>query len=350
VTFYTTDNSATIFCGRAPRRMGNKRGNLMSDIASVPDKAPFFRRLWVVILMTCLLIPMPVALIILLTGEVYRKRQGTWQPISASVRYVYGGTLVLWLVAALTRAVLLNPGLPTVSPSESQQADGHESSEVSDGTVLLACNSSDAAEMVKGALESDGTTKVEDYGRAEETYFDKVKNVRHCKAEAALSQGGLQTIAYQLFLGPSGKLLVQTEQGNQAETMLARDQMAKEYERDTVQTADANGSSTATPTTRGGTCDIPSIAKDTPYPQARALLIAKGNVPTPPKEQSEGSYCADADHAETCRQMPEIEDCSADGHCRMNFTAKSGAPFEVSVFGDGPNDPAASVEGVKCPS
>ena len=46
----------------------------MTDVAPMPVRAPFFRRLWVVVLMTCLLIPMPIAMIVLLTGPVYRRK------------------------------------------------------------------------------------------------------------------------------------------------------------------------------------------------------------------------------------------------------------------------------------
>lgn len=88
---------------------GQTKGILMTDTTSMPFKAPFFRRLWVVVVLTCSLLLMPVAMILALTGSLYRKRDGAWQPISDKARYIYGGLLVAWLVAATLKA-FLQPG------------------------------------------------------------------------------------------------------------------------------------------------------------------------------------------------------------------------------------------------
>jgi len=82
----------------------------MTDIQPL-GSVPLIRRLWVVVLLTCLILTFPIAMVILLTGDVYKKRQGTWQPIKASSRYVYGGLLLLWLIAATVKAIVQPGGI-----------------------------------------------------------------------------------------------------------------------------------------------------------------------------------------------------------------------------------------------
>lgn len=80
----------------------------MTDPISQLTTVPFLRKLWVVVLLTCL---PPVAMVILLSGPVYRWRDQGWRPISNGARYTYGGLLALWLVAATARAVLQPGGI-----------------------------------------------------------------------------------------------------------------------------------------------------------------------------------------------------------------------------------------------
>jgi len=93
---------------------------------SAVQAAPLYRRLWAVVVLTCLLITFPIAMIILFTGEVYRRKEGVLSPISRSGRHVYAGLLALWLAALVGRAVILEKGGPTAQPataSSGPQAD-----------------------------------------------------------------------------------------------------------------------------------------------------------------------------------------------------------------------------------
>jgi hypothetical protein len=93
-----------------------------------------YRRLWVVVLLTILLITFPIALIILLTGPVYRKRAKDLQPISKAGRYIYAALLALWLAAIIAKAVL-HPGdwgdsavqQPTATSSATSQSSQENS-------------------------------------------------------------------------------------------------------------------------------------------------------------------------------------------------------------------------------
>ena len=67
---------------------------------------PFYRKLWVVVVLTLLVLTMPVALLILATGSVYRGTEDGPVPISGRARAIYAGVLVLWLVGAFVNAVL----------------------------------------------------------------------------------------------------------------------------------------------------------------------------------------------------------------------------------------------------
>jgi hypothetical protein len=189
--------------------------------ASVIEDIRFYRRLWVVVLLTCLLITFPLAMIILLTGDVYRWKEHAFHPIGKSSRYVYGGLLALWLAAVVARSIFMNQGLPIFSKLINSGSGESTASNVPD-----LCDSSDAAEMVKGALEGSNsaveTVKVLDFGHAKETFFDATHNVRRCYAEAILNTGD-SWVTYQLYFGPSGGELVQVEQGVRAEQQLIID-------------------------------------------------------------------------------------------------------------------------------
>lgn len=76
----------------------------MNDILQV--KPPLLRRLWLVITLTCLIFTFPIALLILLTGKVYRWRDTGWAPISDRARWIYAGVLGLWLFAAIANLAI----------------------------------------------------------------------------------------------------------------------------------------------------------------------------------------------------------------------------------------------------
>jgi hypothetical protein len=206
----------------------------MSDVQAQINVS-VMRRLWMVVLLTCLLVTFPIAMVLLLTGDVYRKRNGQFVPIGKSSRYVYGGLLALWLVAVVARSVVTDGSFLNLS---GLSADSHSSNTASG--VPDMCDSSDASEMVKGALEGSNSAienvKVLDFGHAQETVFDKSKNVRHCQAEAVLNSGDA-IVTYQLYFGPSGGELVQVEQGIRAEQQQIID---RDFEKDAAALAEAN--------------------------------------------------------------------------------------------------------------
>ncbi len=190
---------------------------------------PLLRRLWLVVTLTVLVIGFPLALAVLASGEVYRRVDGGYRPISKGARLTYTGFLALWLVAVLAKAIF-HPG---------------------------------------------------DWGT-----------------------------------GPGAK----TSQAPQ-------------------------GSLTTATSGNGGKCEQPALAKGTPYPAARAMLLAAGYMPSRERPEA-GSYCTDSDHATTCKKLPEIRDCSADGYCKMAFQGRDGAAADVTTFGDGPDGQDTTVQSV----
>lgn len=71
-------------------------------------QVPFYRKLWVVVVLTVLVLTMPLALLILATGSVYKGTEGGLAPISGRARAIYAGVLVLWLAGAFVNAVLFS--------------------------------------------------------------------------------------------------------------------------------------------------------------------------------------------------------------------------------------------------
>lgn len=69
----------------------------------------------------------------------------------------------------------------------------------------------------------------------------------------------------------------------------------------------------------------------------RALLGAGWQAPANP-ECVTGVYGGDgtraAGESNVCRELPEIEACSADGYCVMNFSGPSGRRIRVTTYGD----------------
>jgi uncharacterized protein YecT (DUF1311 family) len=74
--------------------------------------------------------------------------------------------------------------------------------------------------MVKSAIEESATskiisTKVLDFGRAHELFFDKKNNTRYCAADGELNTGASK-LSYKLYFGPSGGELVEVREGEDA--------------------------------------------------------------------------------------------------------------------------------------
>ena len=111
-----------------------------------------------------------------------------------------------------------------------------------DSNILAACTDPEVIQAVQNIIKersTDPNTTVEDFGKASETVFDKPKNARRCSAEAVLSNG-ITRVTYQVFLGPSGKQIVQAQDGPGADHQYSIDISRKE-ELERAALADARG-------------------------------------------------------------------------------------------------------------
>jgi len=283
---------------------------------------PFYRKLWLVVTLTCLILTFWISLIILLTGDVYtRTKDRALTPIKKSTRYVYAGFLAVWMVAAGINAVIhpsilkedIAGGTPAQTSSGAPQAAAPSSSQASN--MPDACESSDAADMVKNALENAPaaqlvSVKVLDFGKAKETWFDKASNVRRCYGIAYLNSG--QTpVAYQLFFGPSGKEMVQVLTGDQATTQVMVDQAKKEEADNAAKTAPANP-----PAAPDATAASPSpVQQANPAPDANDALvqalnqqyIGKGYEDSEPEIEASGWKETDSDIGSQVFQKGEVK-------------------------------------------
>ena len=219
----------------------------MSDLSPVPFRAPFFRRLWVVVMMTCLLIPMPVALILILSGPIFRRKQDSWQPISNRARFIYGGILVVWLVAATLKAFLQPGGIKeewrrSADPALLKTTKNFPAPTAADPTVATAsspsnnglptCDNPEVIQTAKEAIDESpaGVTqglRVRDVGKAKETFYQPERKLRRCVAEVMLNSGS-SLMTYQVLYGPSGNLMVQAQVGDAAVMQHEVDKARKE--------------------------------------------------------------------------------------------------------------------------
>jgi len=192
-----------------------------------------------IILLTCLLFTFPIAMILLFTGDIYRKKNGGWQPIKTSSRMVYGSLLALWLVALVAKQIV-SPTTLKEEIANNQVVESQSRAETGDAgqppeaptNAIATCDAADTIEAVKSALEGAGgpmvTVSVVDFGNAKEFVFDQEKQTRHCLADAVLNTG--QTlVTYQIYRGPSGKLIVAAQTGEEAQQMHVRTQAIKFY-------------------------------------------------------------------------------------------------------------------------
>jgi uncharacterized protein YecT (DUF1311 family) len=216
----------------------------MSDASSVPAKAPFFRRLSTVVAMTISLLFMPVAMILILTGQIYRKRDGGWQPISNRARYIYGSVLVVWLIAATVRAMLqpgglkgewersADPALTKITHAASavnSPAGAPPSPSATTDGGLPTCDNSEVIQTAREAIAESpmGLTtglKVVDAGKGQENLYDPESGVRRCATRVMLNTGA-SIMTYQVVTGPSGKLIIQAQVGDRAVAQLQTDEI-----------------------------------------------------------------------------------------------------------------------------
>ena len=153
----------------------------MTDVRTTLT-VPVLRRLWLVVLLTCLILTFPLALLILASGPVYRWREGGWTPISNTSRLIYAGALGLWLLAALGNAVLS----PTTLKEEWAK---------SAGTAKPADQTADTAPPPGGGVKADNYQIEPDESSApakqattapadQQQYFAQLRAIRSKAAEA----------------------------------------------------------------------------------------------------------------------------------------------------------------------
>lgn len=105
---------------------------------------PFFRRLWFVVLLTCLLLTFPISLLILVTGNVFKRTaDGSLAPLKNKTRYIYAALLALWAIGAIVRAIIHSgdweaSAVSTTNSPVVQNASGANSRQLTDGS-LEAC-------------------------------------------------------------------------------------------------------------------------------------------------------------------------------------------------------------------
>jgi hypothetical protein len=119
--------------------------NVMTDNIQIAEAVPFYRRLWFVVLLTFLLFP--VSLIILVTGNVYRRKDGTRHPIGKGFRYAYAGFLALWL-----GAIVLSVFAGSKSPGQHWAGSANPDVAASNSS---APNSSDTSAPVQAPAAED---------------------------------------------------------------------------------------------------------------------------------------------------------------------------------------------------
>jgi hypothetical protein len=327
---------------------------------------PFYRRRWFIILL--LITISPIAWIPLFSGKIYRKSGdlGLWIPVKRTNKAIYI-LLSFWLTAVIIYHYAPeeqnNPN--STSESNSTNPPSTATTTVTASNAPAMCNDSDTVNAVKGAIEESPASKlisikVEDIGNEHELYFDEKKNVRFCQADVLLNSGETK-LSYRVFFGPSGDQAVEEQIGEDAYNTV---QMKKS---DVVLTNKTASISTpqSTPVPRSndseigpkpGTAHAQASQTDQPsckelgirqrmkYSIARQIVIASGFRPAAPPS-SDGSYCSIGDNADSCKSYPEIEDCSSDGYCKMDFANTDKHTLSITIFGDGPADSNASVTG-----
>jgi hypothetical protein len=227
-----------------PEEFTAQKASILQGSATAA-RIPFYRRLWVVVLLTCLVITFWISLLILATGEVYRKSNGVRVPIRRGTRLVYASLLGLWL-AGLVIKTAMDPGSVTrewdqsainykqagvvAPPAATSQSTPATQTASSSPNVANApnppdtCDSTDAADLVKQAEEDSAASKLVqikllDFGHQKEIYFDTKTNTRYCQADAALNTGDTK-LSYRLYYNMAGNQeLIEVKEGEDAYEM-----------------------------------------------------------------------------------------------------------------------------------
>jgi len=189
---------------------------------------------------------MPLAMILLLTGPVYRRKQDGYQPISNKARRIYGGALVIWLVVATLKAFLQPGGIQgewersadpslvkTIQNAPTRAGAAPEASSAASATAgLPSCDNPEVIQTAREAIDESpaGLTtglRVRDVGKGQETLYEPGRKLRRCVAEAILSNGA-SLLTYQILIGPSGGIIVQAQTGDSAAMQYEVDKAKRE--------------------------------------------------------------------------------------------------------------------------
>ena len=226
------------------------------------------------------------------------------------------------------------------------------------------CGSSDTIDNVKQAVgqpdaSGSATQRLLDMGHEKELWYDAGNNIRYCNADAVLDSGQIK-ISYKLYFGPSGAALVEVQQGEDAygalEARPPHEALAISDYIDRGASLQASaGSSTIEGNPGGdaiggdvladgpystvqgdhagrGDCKVPSIEKGMEYGNARTIILRAGFQSLLPP--SLGQYCSNSANSSGCSGEREIENCNAEGYCRLNYIDSDGHQLSVVSYGN----------------
>lgn len=195
-------------------------------MGSSAAKVPFYRKLWFVVFLTCILLTFPIAFLILATGEVYKKASdGTRIPIKKSTRYIYAGLLALWFTALVIRSSVdpnywkMDWNAPSVSGASSTTNTSSTTSTTSNNSAntpsttasaqdeIGTCDDADMIEKAKVNFAETSASSLTDFANPKQLVYDKKNGIRFCGADASYNDGG-SVFIYKIYKGPSGKTLV----------------------------------------------------------------------------------------------------------------------------------------------
>jgi hypothetical protein len=145
----------------------SQKASILSGASLATPSVPFYRRLWLVVTLTCLIIPFWVALLILITGQVYKRaKDRSLVPIKGSSRFIYAGLLTLWLAAIIGKAIIdpiswQQEWRNNAPRSSSQSSNVSPTDSVAPSTTASSTNSEDSSpniQISEGETQDGQTT------------------------------------------------------------------------------------------------------------------------------------------------------------------------------------------------
>jgi uncharacterized protein YecT (DUF1311 family) len=172
---------------------------------------PSVRRLNVVVVLTVLLVTMPIVLLILATGNAYKKVEGRWQPIFPGARTTYAGILVVWLAGAFVYSALFpEPGI--TRPAKNSQP-GSPSAPVASPANPSGGNVSQASH----ANQADASAPPSDNAQAPGRNSDPLENRYSAQFKQCMATGDAANGSTSATLAcTDDELRVQDQKLNQA--------------------------------------------------------------------------------------------------------------------------------------